>query len=287
MEALITARRLCKSYGKGKALDNVDLDIIPGRIVCLIGPNGAGKTTLLKALLGLTPVEGELSVFGLDPHNDRVRLLEQVSFIADTAILPHWLKVKDALNFMTSVHPRFERARALAFLARTNIPFSSRVGMLSKGMVTQLHLALVMAINSRLLILDEPTLGLDIIFRKQFYTTLLEDYFDADKTILVTTHQVEEVENLLTDVIFIRNGRIAMASAMDDLGKSYTELHADAHRLEQALALQPIHSRTILGGKALIYENVPRERLQTFGPVKTPSLADLFVAKMEQGRVSS
>lgn len=283
MESLIRARGLCKKYGAASALEHVDLDITPGRIVGLIGPNGAGKTTLLKALLGLTQVTGELSVLGLCPKKDRARLLEQVSFIADTAILPRWLQVRDALDFMAAVHPRFKRERAEVFLARTSIPPASRVGTLSKGMVTQLHLALVMAIDSRLLVLDEPTLGLDILYRKQFYATLLEDYFDAEKTIVITTHQVEEIENLLTDVVFIRRGRIDLACATDQLENSYTELQVDKAQLDAALALCPIHSRALLGGKALIYENVPRRQLAALGAVKTPGLADLFVAKMEQG----
>ncbi|WP_111641541.1 ABC transporter ATP-binding protein [Marinimicrobium alkaliphilum] len=281
MEAVIKARGLTKTYGKTKALDGVDLDLAPGRIMGLIGPNGAGKTTLLKSILGLAPVAGELSVLGMNPRTERSRLLEQVSFIADTAILPRWLKVSEALDYMTGVHPRFERERAEAFLARTGIKRQSRVRELSKGMLTQLHLALIMAIDSKLLVLDEPTLGLDILYRKQFYSSLLDDYFDADKTLLITTHQVEEIENLLTDVIFIKNGKLCLNVAMDDLDSLYTELHVSADRVDQAQALGPIYSRSALGGKAMIFEQVERARLAPLGETKTPSLADLFVAKME------
>lgn len=284
MDAVVKARGLSKTYGTTKALDGVDLDLPPGRIMGLIGPNGAGKTTLLKSILGLAPVEGELSVLGMNPRTQRSQLLEQVSFIADTAILPRWLKVCEAIEYMEGVHPRFERARAEAFLARTGIKRTSRVRELSKGMLTQLHLALIMAIDSKLLVLDEPTLGLDILYRKQFYSTLLDDYFDEDKTILVTTHQVEEIENLLTDVIFIKDGKFCLEAPMEDLDSIYTELHVGADLVEQAETLKPIHSRTILGGRAMIFEGVTRSELEPLGQTKTPNLADLFVAKMENSK---
>lgn len=286
MDAVVKARGLSKTYGTTNALDGIDLDLPPGRIMGLIGPNGAGKTTLLKSILGLAPVDGELSVLGMNPRTQRSQLLEQVSFIADTAILPRWLKVREAIEYMEGVHPRFDRSRAETFLARTGIKRASRVRELSKGMLTQLHLALVMAIDSKLLVLDEPTLGLDILYRKQFYSTLLDDYFDDDKTILVTTHQVEEIENLLTDVIFIKDGKFCLEAAMEDLDSIYTEVHVATDFVAQAEALKPIHSRAILGGRAMIFEGVARSALEHLGQTKTPNLADLFVAKMEKPQTS-
>ncbi len=281
MESVIAARNLHKAYGNTKALDGVDLTLKPGRILGLIGPNGAGKTTLLKCILGLAPVDGELSVLGMNLRTQRTQLLEQVSFIADTAILPRWLKVSESLQYLEGIHPRFDRSRAEVFLARTGIKRESRVRELSKGMLTQLHLALIMAIDSKLLVLDEPTLGLDILYRKQFYSTLLDDYFDQDKTILITTHQVEEIENLLTDVIFIKNGRLCLETAMDDIGSRYTELRVTDEQVSQAEALQPLHSRPMLGGRAMIFEDVEPSALSDLGQLKAPSLADLFVAKMQ------
>jgi len=282
MDTVIKARGLKKAYGTTKALDGVDLDLAPGRIMGLIGPNGAGKTTLLKGILGLAQVQGELSVLGMNPRRQRSRLLEQVSFIADTAILPRWLKVNEAIDYLEGVHPRFNRARAEEFLTRTGIKRASRVRELSKGMLTQLHLALIMAVDSQLLVLDEPTLGLDILYRKQFYNTLLDDYVDKQKTILVTTHQVEEIENLLTDVIFIKDGQFCLEIAMDELDAVYTELQVSEEQAQRAESLGPIHTRTIPGGRAMIFEGVDRARLEPLGPVKTPNLADLFVAKMQR-----
>jgi len=281
MDNVIKARGLRKVYGTTKALDGVDLNLAPGRILGLIGPNGAGKTTLLKGILGLAPVDGELSVLGMNPRTQRSQLLEQVSFIADTAILPRWLKVSEAIEYMEGVHPRFHRDRAEEFLSRTGIKRESRVRELSKGMLTQLHLALIMAIDSKLLVLDEPTLGLDILYRKQFYSTLLDDYFDENKTILVTTHQVEEIENLLTDVVFIKDGKLCLEAPMDDLDSFYIEVQVTEDQLARAQALKPIHSYAVLGGRAMIFEGVTRSDLESLGPVKTPNLADLFVAKMQ------
>jgi ABC-2 type transport system ATP-binding protein len=283
MQPVIKARSLRKIYGNNKALDGVDLDLLPGRILGLIGPNGAGKTTLLKSILGLAPVDGDISVLGMDPRRQRTQLLEQVSFIADTAILPRWLKVKQALEYLAGVHPRFDKNRAQVFLQRTQIQMDSTVRQLSKGMLTQLHLALIMAIDSKLLVLDEPTLGLDILYRKQFYSALLEDYFDEGKTILITTHQVEEIENLLTDVVFIKNGRFNLNIAMDELHSRYTELRVTDEHVPQAQALNPIHSRPMLGGRAMIFESADRAALRALGEIKTPGLADLFVAKMQEG----
>ena len=284
MEAIIDAQGISKSYGKKIALDNVSLKIPAGRIVGLIGPNGAGKTTLLKGILGLASVEGRLQVLGLNPFTDRVKLLENVSFIADTAILPHWIKVSEALDYVAGVHPKFSYEKAMEFLAKTNIALDSKVKTLSKGMVTQLHLALIMAIDSKLLVLDEPTLGLDIIYRKQFYEALLNDYYDSQKTILITTHQVEEIEGLLTDLIFINDGKILLEVAMDEIPNIFTELQVDLSTKEAALALKPMHVRTTLGGFSMVFENASVDELGTLGKVTTPSVADLFVAKMQPSK---
>lgn len=281
MDAVIHAQGIRKSYGKKIALDNVDLTIPAGRIIGLIGPNGAGKTTLLKGILGLAQVEGSLQVLGLNPFTDRVKLLEDVSFIADTAILPGWIKVSEALDYIEGVHPKFSREKAMAFLAKTKITPDNKVKSLSKGMVTQLHLALIMAIDSKLLVLDEPTLGLDIIYRKQFYESLLNDYYDAQKTIVITTHQVEEIEGILTDLIFINDGKILLETTMDELPNRFVELQVDAGVKQAALAHNPIHVRTILGGFSMVFENADVNQLQALGKVTTPSVADLFVAKMQ------
>ena len=282
MNELIRARAVSKRYGKKIALDNIDLTIAPGKIVGLIGPNGAGKTSLLKGILGLAPVEGELSVLGMNPQNERVKLLEQVSFIADTATLPRWMRVKELIEYTEAVHPRFSRASCLKFLADTNIQLKDKVEQLSKGMVTQLHLALIMAIDSQLLVLDEPTLGLDIIYRKQFYESLLNDYYDAQKTILITTHQVEEIESILTDLVFISGGKILLNASMETVADTYVELQVDAPLKAQALAHNPIHVRNLLGGYGMLYENCQeRDALAALGRLAVPSLSDLFVAKVK------
>jgi ABC-2 type transport system ATP-binding protein len=274
----IEARGLRKTYGKTTALDGVDLTVESGRILGLIGPNGAGKTTALKAILGLTQFEGELKVLGLNPWTERNRLMREVCFIADVAVLPRWMKVANAIDYVAGVHPRFDRARAEAFLAKTAIKRQGRVGQLSKGMVTQLHLSLVMAIDARLLVLDEPTLGLDILYRKQFYDTLLNDYFDKSRTILVTTHQVEEIQHVLTDLMFIDQGRIVLASTMEEVEGRYTELMALPEHAEFARALGPIDERQVFGRSLMIFDGADRARLATLGDVRTPSIADLFVA---------
>jgi len=281
MDAVIHAQGICKAYGKKIALDNVDLIIPAGRIVGLIGPNGAGKTTLLKGILGLATVEGNLQVLGLNPFNDRVKLLEDVSFIADTAILPSWIRVSEALDYIEGVHPKFSREKATNFLSKTKIMPDNKVKNLSKGMVTQLHLALIMAIDSKLLVLDEPTLGLDIIYRKQFYESLLNDYYDAQKTIVITTHQVEEIEGILTDLIFINDGKILLETTMDELPNRFVELQVDANEKQAALAHGPIHVRTTLGGFSMVFENADTTQLKPLGKLTTPSVADLFVAKMQ------
>ena len=281
MQTIVHASGINKHYGDVTALDNVDLNIDTGKIVGLIGPNGAGKTTLLKCLLGLASCEGHVDVLGIDPRRQRTRLLEDVCFIADTAILPRWIKVSQALEYLENVHPHFNREKAEAFLKKTTIKFNKRVSQLSKGMITQLHLALVMAIDARLLILDEPTLGLDILYRKEFYTSLINDYFDHERTILVTTHQVEEIESLLTDLIFIRDGRLILNTTMETLPEMFTEVHCRSDKLEQARAMGPISERPMLGGVAFIYENRAGADLEQLGELQTPSVADLFVAKMQ------
>ena len=281
MNAIVHARGLRKRYGNTVALDSVDFEIEAGRIVGLIGPNGAGKTTALKAILGLTGFEGELSVLGFDPRRQRAQLMEQVCFIADVAVLPRWLRVREAIEFVAGVHPRFSREKCLAFLAHTKISQGMRVRELSKGMIVQLHLALVMAIDARLLVLDEPTLGLDILYRKSFYESLLADYFDEQKTIIVTTHQVEEVEHILTDLMFIQGGRIALAATMDEVGERYAEVLVNPDRAEAARALKPLNERQVFGKSIFLFDGVDRARLAELGEIHKPSVADLFVATMK------
>jgi ABC-2 type transport system ATP-binding protein len=276
----IEARGLRKAYGANVALAGVDLRVEEGRILGLIGPNGAGKTTALNAILGLTPYQGELEVLGRDPWRQRDRLMRDVCFIADVAVLPRWMRVAQVLDYVAGVHPRFERAKAEGFLAKTTVRLGSKVRELSKGMVTQLHLAVVMAIDARLLVLDEPTLGLDILFRKQFYDSLLSDYFDGHRTIVVTTHQVEEVEHVLTDVAFIDRGRIVFDRSMEEVESRYVEVLAHPERAAAARALGPIDERRSLDRSILLFDGVERERLATLGDLRTPSIADLFVAVM-------
>ena len=278
--ACIEARGLTKAYGKTVALGGVNLTIEEGRIVGLIGPNGAGKSTALQAILGLTAYHGQLNVLGRDPWTQRGSLMSDVCFIADVAVMPRWMRVSQALDYMAGVHPRFDRAAAERFLDKTTIKRSSRVRELSKGMVTQLHLALVMAVDARLLVLDEPTLGLDLIYRKAFYDTLLNDYFDGGRTIVVTTHQVEEIQHILTDVIFLDRGKIVLDTSMEALESRYHEVMVTPDHLAAARALKPIHERTLFGRGLLIFDGVPREQLAPLGEVRSPSLADLFIATM-------
>ena len=280
--ACIEARGLRKVFGATVALDGLDLRLDEGRILGLIGPNGAGKSTLLNAVLGLIPYQGDLKVLGLDPWSARDQLMRDVCFISDVAVLPRWLRVSQALDYVAGVHPRFDRAKAHDFLARTQIKRTSRIGELSKGMVTQLHLALVMAIDARLLVLDEPTLGLDLLYRKQFYDTLLNDYFDRRRTIIVTTHQVEEIQQILTDVMFINHGRIVLNSSMEEFEARYVEVTVRTERLAEARALKPIHERKILGRSVLLFDRADREQLAGVGEVRTPGIADLFVALMDE-----
>jgi len=280
--SLIEAHALRKSFGSTVALDGIDLQVAEGRILGLIGPNGAGKTTALNAILGLTSYQGELRVLGRDPWSNRARLMRDVAFIADVAVLPRWIRVSQSLDFVAGVHPRFDRAKAERFLTRTTIGMHRRVRELSKGMVAQLHLALVMAIDARLLVLDEPTLGLDILYRKQFYDSLLNDYFDRSRTILVTTHQVEEIQDVLTDLMFIDRGRIVLSCSMDELESRYVELLVRPEQLQAARALGPIHERSVLGRAILLFQGVDRQHLAALGEIRTPNVVDLFVAVMSQ-----
>ncbi len=281
MSAIISAKALSKKYGKKTVLNALDFDIKAGRIVGLIGPNGSGKTTTLKAILGLTSYEGELSVLGKNPRTERDDLMNEVCFIADVAILPAWLKPADALDFVEAIHPRFNREKAERYIAATKIAPDLRVKAMSKGMVVQLHLALVMAIDAKVLVLDEPTLGLDILYRKMFYQHLLEDYFDEEKTIIITTHQIEEVEHILTDLLLIRDGNIVLNVSMEQLAERYTEVLVSADQKEAALALQPIDQRNVFGKTVMLFDGQPLSQLADLGDTRTPGVADLFVALMK------
>jgi ABC-2 type transport system ATP-binding protein len=278
--ACIEARGLRKAFGTTIALDGVDLRVEEGRILGLVGPNGAGKTTALNAILGLTPYHGKLKVLGRDPWTERDQLMRDVSFIADVAVLPRWLRVSHALDYVAGVHPRFDRAKAESFLAKTAIKRASKVRELSKGMVAQLHLSLVMAIDAKLLVLDEPTLGLDILYRKQFYDSLLNDYFDRSRTIVVTTHQVEEVQDVLTDIMFIDRGRIVLDCSMEEFESRYLEVMVRPEHVAAARALRPIHERQVFGGSVLLFDHADRQQLAALGEVRRPGIADLFVAVM-------
>jgi ABC-2 type transport system ATP-binding protein len=281
VSAVLSARNLSKRYGPNIAVDSISFDIPAGRIVGLIGPNGSGKTTTLKAALGLVPFDGELKVLGLDPRTQRDELMREVCFIADVAVLPRWIKVREAIDFVAGVHPKFDRAKALRYIEHTKLRPNMKVKEMSKGMIVQLHLALVMAIDAKLLVLDEPTLGLDILYRKQFYQNLLEDYFDENKTIIVTTHQVEEIEHILTDLMFIREGKIVLSASMDEVGERFTEVMVPADNSEAARALKPIDERQVFGKSVLLFDGVPRAQLSALGEVRNPGIADLFVATMK------
>jgi len=281
MNANISARGLAKRYGKSVAVDRIDFDIAPGRIVGLIGPNGSGKTTTLKAILGLTNFEGDLKVLGFDPRTQRDALMNEVCFIADVAVLPRWISVAQAIDFVAGVHPRFNRKKCEEILAHTKLDRKMKVKQMSKGMIVQLHLALVMAIDAKLLVLDEPTLGLDILYRKQFYKDLVERYFDDEKTIIVTTHQVEEIEHILTDLMFIREGKLVLSATMDEVGERFAEIMVSGDKLEAARALKPIDERQVFGKSILLFDGVPKEQLAALGELRTPGVADLFVATMK------
>jgi len=284
MTSLVNARGVSKHFGAVRAVDNVSFEIDEGRILGLIGPNGAGKTTLLKALLGLTDCDGDLSVLGLDPFRQRKELMQNICFIADVAVLPRWIRVTQLLDFVEAVHPNFSRKRVEVLLQQTSVRSDAKVRELSKGMVTQLHLSIIMAIDAKLLVLDEPTLGLDILFRKEFYANLLNDYFDEQRTILITTHQVEEIENLLTDIMFINDGTILLDSTMDALADQYVEVMSTGENAVQARGLGPIAENEMFGKSVFLFEGVSRENLGGLGELRTPSVADLFVAKVKGAR---
>ena len=284
MTSLVTARGVSKHFGTVRAVDNVSFEIEKGKILGLIGPNGAGKTTLLKAMLGLTDCDGDLTVIGLDPFRQRKQLMREICFIADVAVLPRWIRVKQLLDYVEAVHPNFTRSRAEELLRQTKVRPDAKVKELSKGMVTQLHLSIIMAIDAKLLVLDEPTLGLDILFRKEFYANLLNDYFDEERTILITTHQVEEIENLLTDIMFINDGKILLDSPMDALGETYIELITSGEKALKARGLGPMAESQLFGKSVMFYEGVSREHLEGLGEIRIPSVADLFVAKIKEAR---
>lgn len=282
MKTLISISNLSKSYSGNTVVDNINLTVTSGQILGLVGPNGAGKTTCLHAILGLADFDGDISVLGLNPRTQREEMLKQVSYISDVAVLPKWLKVSQALDYMSGVHPNFDREKALTFLAKTNIKHSAKVKELSKGMVTQLHLALILAVNAKVLVLDEPTLGLDILTRRQFYTHLLEDFYQEDRCILVTTHQIEEIEHILTDVAFIQNGRIVLAENTDDIKQRFKMLAVTPEHIEQAQQLNPLFSNSMMGLTTMLFDGVPSETLNELGRVSSPSLADIFVGVMTQ-----
>ncbi|MBY0573672.1 MAG: ABC transporter ATP-binding protein [Undibacterium sp.] len=281
MPNLISAKGLSKSYGKKIALAGIDFEIPAGRIVGLIGPNGSGKTTSLHAILGLTDFEGELSVLGFDPRREREQLMNQVCFIADVAILPRWLRVADAIDFVEGVHPKFNRAKAESYLAKTKLEPKMKVKAMSKGMVTQLHLALMMAIDAQILVLDEPTLGLDIVYRKMFYQQLLEDYFDENKTIIITTHQVEEVEHILTDLLFINEGKIVLHASMDEVAERFTEVLVHAEHANAAQLLKPLEQKSTFGKTTMLFDGIAKQELAALGELRNISVADLFLAMMK------
>lgn len=282
MTNIITAKHLSKSYGNFKALDDINITIGKGKIVGLIGPNGAGKTTLLKAMLGLTAYDGDLEVMGINPFKERAKLMEDICFIADVAVLPKWIKVNEVLDFVEETHAKFSRSKAEAFLKKTKIGENQKVKSMSKGMVVQLHLAIVMSIEAKLLVLDEPTLGLDIIYRKDFYDNLLNDYFDHERTIIITTHQVEEIEHILTDLLFIKEGKIVLDSSMDDLTEEYFEVMVPSENYDDAMRFNPIQSRKVFGKHVMLFKHVNRGELEALGEVQRPGVADLFVAMLKE-----
>lgn len=286
MTNIITAKNLSKNYGKFKALDNINLEIGKGKIVGLIGPNGAGKTTLLKALLGLTAYDGDLEVMQINPFKQRAQLMKEICFIADVAVLPDWIKVNEVLDFVEQTHPKFSRTKAEAFLKKTKIGEQQKVKSMSKGMIVQLHLSIVMSIEAKLLVLDEPTLGLDIIYRKEFYDNLLNDYFDHERTIIITTHQVEEVEHILTDLLFIKDGKIVLDSSMDDLVEEYFEVMVSSDNYDDAMSFSPLQQRKVFGKHIMLFKGVNKGELEALGEVQRPGVADLFVAMLKEEEVA-
>ena len=280
-EVVIKANNISKKYDDSYALDGIDIEVSKGQIMGLIGPNGAGKSTFLQSVLGLLKTEGNLEVLGLDPRKDRHKLLKEVCSITDVAVLPKWMTVVQLLRYMEGVHPSFDINKCISILSRTNIKLPSKIKVLSRGMVVQLHLSLVMAINAKVLILDEPTLGLDLVYRKDFYSQLIEDYYEGNKTILISTHQVEEIEGVLSDAVFMNQGRIVMKDSIESINKKYLELRPDQKYLDDAKSLKPLHQRTELGRSVLLFENVEKEKLEAFGEVRPPVIANLFMAIME------
>ncbi len=280
MTTLISIKHLNKHYGNKRVVSDVNLSIKAGQILGLVGPNGAGKTTCLQALLGLTSFEGDIDVLGFNPKNNRDKMLNEVAYISDVAVLPKWLKVSQALTYMAGVHPNFHRQKAEDFLAKTNIPINSKVKTLSKGMVTQLHLALVLAVDAQVLVLDEPTLGLDILTRRQFYNHLLEDFYTEDKCIIVTTHQIEEIEHILTDVAFIQDGKLALVESIDNIKERFKLVTVAQEQLEHANALKPLYANSLMGLTSMLFDNAQGQELQSLGKVSSPSLADVFVGVM-------
>ena len=280
-EVVIKANNISKKYDDSYALNGIDIEVSKGQIMGLIGPNGAGKSTFLQSVLGLLKTEGNLEVLGLDPRKDRHKLLKEVCSITDVAVLPKWMTVAQLLRYMEGVHPSFDINKCISILSRTNIKLPSKIKVLSRGMVVQLHLSLVMAINAKVLILDEPTLGLDLVYRKDFYSQLIEDYYEGNKTILISTHQVEEIEGVLSDAVFMNQGRIVMKDSIESINKKYLELRPDQKYLDTAKSLKPLHQRTELGRSVLLFENVEKEKLEAFGEVRPPVIANLFMAIME------
>lgn len=284
MSALLKAHNLNKHYGKFQALKNINIDINRGKVVGLIGPNGAGKTTLLKAVLGLAPCDGDLSVLGIDPFKKRAELMKDICFIADVAVLPKWIQVSQLLDYTEQVHPNFNRKKAEDLIAKTKVNLKHKVKELSKGMVAQLHLAIVMAIDAQLLVLDEPTLGLDILFRKEFYDNLINDYFNNERTIIITTHQVEEIEHILTDVVFIKDGEIVLNSDMESLTRDFFEVMVSQDNYEKAMTLEPLTVKKVFGRYIMLFKAASRQQVEILGEVQRPSVSDLFVAIMKEGQ---
>ena len=283
--AVINARNISKKYDDSYALDGIDLQVMQGQIMGLIGPNGAGKSTFLQSVLGLLKTEGTLEVLGLDPRKDRHKLLKEVCSITDVAVLPKWMTVIQLLNYMDGVHPGFSLEKCIDILSRTNIKLPSKIKVLSRGMVVQLHLSIVMAIDAKVLILDEPTLGLDLVYRKDFYSQLIEDYYEGNKTILISTHQVEEIEGVLSDAVFMNQGRIVMQDSIESINRKYLELRPDQNSIDKARSLNPMHSRTELGREVMLFEDVDKDKLMEMGDVRPPVIADLFMAIMETTKV--
>jgi ABC-2 type transport system ATP-binding protein len=283
--AVINARNISKKYDDSYALDGIDLQVMQGQIMGLIGPNGAGKSTFLQSVLGLLKTEGTLEVLGLDPRKDRHKLLKEVCSITDVAVLPKWMTVNQLLNYMDGVHPGFSLEKCIDILSRTNIKLPSKIKVLSRGMVVQLHLSIVMAIDAKVLILDEPTLGLDLVYRKDFYSQLIEDYYEGNKTILISTHQVEEIEGVLSDAVFMNQGRIVMQDSIESINRKYLELRPDQNSIDKARSLNPMHSRTELGREVMLFEDMDKDKLMEMGDVRPPVIADLFMAIMETTKV--